>query len=70
MSERQENIGKRVKRLRKGKRMTQRALADALYKNVVSISNIECNITDLKTRDILALAELFGVTTDYLLKGE
>lgn len=64
------NLGERLAKLRKAKGLSQEQLADELYLTRQTISKWELNQS---TPDIDYLAKLsvyFGVTTDYLIKGE
>lgn len=60
-------IGGRIKKLRMEKGLTQSQLASALNVSTVVVARWESETRELKTGSIIALAEYFGVTTDYLL---
>ncbi|MDD6483797.1 MAG: helix-turn-helix transcriptional regulator [Clostridiales bacterium] len=67
--------GKRVATLRKGLKISQRALADKLQlmgidvdKN--AIQRIECGKRFVTDIEAVALADIFGISLDVLLRGE
>ena len=60
-------IGKFIAALRKANGMTQRELGEKLYVSDKTVSRWECT-PELSL--IPALAEIFGITTDELLRGE
>jgi transcriptional regulator with XRE-family HTH domain len=62
-----EEIGKRIERFRTEKGLTQQQVADALYVDRVTISQWENGFRDIKTGNMVSLAEYFGVSCDYLL---
>jgi transcriptional regulator with XRE-family HTH domain len=62
-----EEIGKRIERFRAEKGLTQQQVADALYVDRVTISQWENGSRDIKTGNMVSLAEYFGVSCDYLL---
>lgn len=62
-----ENIGKRIKELRKEMDCTQNKLADVLGITQDSISLWENGKRIPDTQYIVALAQFFDVTSDYLL---
>lgn len=63
-----ENIGERIKFLRKKNNMTQKDLADKLhYTSNTTITKIEKNIIDISQRQILAFAKALNTTPAYLL---
>lgn len=64
-----QTIGDRIKLLRKEKGWTQKQLAEKLvcHKNViVNWENMRCLPNVVMVID---MSEVFGVTTDYILKG-
>lgn len=63
-------IGKFISALRKANGMTQKELGDRLYVSDKTVSRWECDecLPDLSL--IPAIAEIFGITTDELLRGE
>lgn len=60
--------GALIRRLRLGKDMTQSALAEKLGVIVQAVSKWERGSAVPDTDNIVQLSELFGVTTDYLIK--
>ena len=63
-------IGDTIAKLRKGKGWTQNELADKLQVSDKAISKWESNKGDPSIEFLPALAELFGVTLDYLMTGK
>ena len=63
------NISDRIQSLRKARGITQEQLADAVgvSRQAVSKWEAEQSVPDLER--IVAMAEYFDVTTDYLLRG-
>ncbi len=61
------NIGKRIKELRKKNDFTQEKLADFLGVSYKAVSKWECGVTVPDISLIISLAKLFRVTTDDLL---
>ena len=63
-----ENIGVRVRHLREHKGLTQGDLANLLdMKTYTTIAKWEAGTNSPKGKDLKRLAEIFNVTTDYLL---
>ncbi len=64
-------VGDRIKKLREAKGLEQSDLADMLgYKSQSTISKWESG-TNLPTgKNMIKLAQIFGVTSDYILDGE
>ena len=65
-----DTIGKRIKKLRLSRNMTQDDLAGQLHVTRQAVSNWEMGKTAVGVDYLMQLAELFGVTTDELLYGE
>ncbi len=65
--ETRETIGKRIERLRKEKGVKQQEMADALFVDRVTVSQWENGARDIKTGNMVSIAEYFGVSCDYLL---
>jgi len=61
------NFSIRLKELREENNLSQRQLAEKTQICQANISRWEKRIQDPSTESIIALAEFFGVTTDYLL---
>ena len=64
-----EAIGKRVKELRTVSGMTQKQLAEKIYRTREWVNKIERGAGDLKTGSIIDLAKALDTTCDYLLTG-
>ena len=60
-------FGDLLAELRQDKKMTQKQLADAIFVTTGTISNYENNVHFPDVEKLLALADFFNVTTDYLL---
>lgn len=60
-------FGELLAELRLDKRMIQKDLADKLHVSVGTISNYENGVHLPDVAKLINLADLFGVTTDYLL---
>ncbi|OXS70203.1 hypothetical protein B1B04_18745 [Lysinibacillus sp. KCTC 33748] len=61
------NIGKRIISLRENKGWTQRELANRVSLNVSVMNRIELNERPVKDSELINLANVLGVSTDYLL---
>lgn len=59
-----------LKQARKNKGMTQKEVADVLGVGQSTYKNYECGVREPNGDTIVALANLFNVTTDYLLGRE
>lgn len=64
-----EQIGARIKDLRDSRNLTQKQLADALKVKRETVNQWEHGSRDLKTFYIESLADFFGVTCDYIIRG-
>ena len=63
-----EQLGDRVRKLREGRNMTQTELSEILgMKTYTTVSKWEKNENFPKVKDLKKLAEIFNVTSDYLL---
>lgn len=63
-----ERLGDRVRKLRENRNMTQTELSEMLgMKTYTTVSKWEKNENFPKGKDLKKLAEIFGVTSDYLL---
>ena len=62
-----EKVGKRIANLRQEKKLTQKTLAKILNMSPSNISNYESETYWPNLDTISKLADLFNVTTDYLL---
>ena len=63
-------IGKFISALRKANGMTQKELGEKLFVSDKTVSRWECDECTPELSLIPAIAEIFGVTTDELLRGE
>lgn len=63
------NIGQRIYNLRKSKGYSQEELADKLGVTRQAVSKWEVGASVPELESVVAMAELFGVSTDHLLKG-
>lgn len=64
------NIGQRIKQLRKKNDLTQERLADFLGVTYKAVSKWECGLTMPDLAIILPLAKVLGVSADELLGGK
>ena len=65
----QQNLADRIQQLRKQNGLSQEQLAEQLHVSRQAVSKWESAQTQPDLDKILAMSELFQVTTDYLLKG-
>ena len=63
-------IGKFIAALRKANGMTQKELGEKLFVSDKTVSRWECDECTPELSLIPAIAEIFGITTDELLRGE
>ncbi|MBR5936922.1 MAG: helix-turn-helix transcriptional regulator [Clostridiales bacterium] len=63
------SIADRILTLRKSKGMSQEQLAEAMGVSRQAVSKWESEQASPDPEKIIAMSEIFGVTTDYLLKG-
>lgn len=63
-------MGRRIKARRKELNMTQEELAEKLGISVKHMSEAERGISGLSIDNLVKLSELFGVSLDYLIRGE
>jgi len=63
-------IGRFISVLRKAKGMTQKELGDMLFVSDKTVSRWECDESTPELSLIPAIAEIFGITADELLRGE
>ena len=64
------SFGENLQRLRKEKGMSQERLAEILEVSRQAISKWESNTAYPETEKLIALSNLFGVSIDYLIKGD
>ncbi len=62
-------IGKRIRELRERAGMTQQQLAEAVAVTSVHLSNVETGNALPGVEVVIRLADYFGVTTDWILRG-
>lgn len=62
-------IGERIRKLREEKGLTQQQLAKEMYVKRETVNQWENETRDLKTGYTISLADFFGVTCDYILRG-
>ena len=60
-------FGERIKDLRKAEGMTQDVLAKRMGMSRASLANIESGRQEIGTAEIVVLARIFEVSSDYLL---
>ena len=63
-------IGKFIAALRRANGMTQRELGEKLFVSDKTVSRWECDECTPDLSLIPTIAEIFGITTDELLRGE
>ena len=63
------NISDRIQALRRSRGITQEQLADAVGVSRQAVSKWEAEQASPDLERIVAMAEFFEVTTDYLLRG-
>lgn len=61
------NIGKRIAKLRKHRKLHQSVVADYLHISISTLSNYENNVHEPNLETLIQLADFFDVSTDYLL---
>ena len=62
--------GKRLKALRKQAEKTQEQVAEAVGLEPGTISRIERGAKGMSIDSLLMFSEIYGVSTDYILKGD
>ncbi|MEK4704912.1 MULTISPECIES: helix-turn-helix domain-containing protein [Bacillus] len=63
-------VGERIIKLREQKQWNQKELAQKINMNVSVMNRIEKGTRPLTDTEIVKIAEVFGVSTDYLLTGK
>ncbi|TYU82865.1 helix-turn-helix transcriptional regulator [Listeria monocytogenes] len=61
------SVGNRIKKARIHKGLTQKQLADKIYISSQVISNAEREYAEVTSSNLLQIAEVLEVSTDYLL---
>ncbi|MCI2773897.1 NINE protein [Staphylococcus petrasii] len=64
------NVGERIRNLRKSKKMSQAKLAEKLNVSRHSISNWEREVSSPDMHSLVEMTELFGVSLNQLVKGD
>jgi len=65
-----EKIENRIKRFRTDLHLSQEYVANYLGINRVSYTQVENGNRNLNAEEVVKLCDLFGVSTDYLLRGD
>lgn len=60
-------MGNKLKKLRNGKRLTQKQLGDMIGISISSISNYETGLRRPSYEVLIRYSQIFHVTTDYIL---
>jgi len=63
-------LGLKIKETRKSRNMTQETLAELVSCNTSHISNIENNHTKVSLNVLLAIANIFNTSIDFLLSDQ
>lgn len=64
------NFGKRLKKERKLRKLTQEQMAEKLDISLKHYGAVERGLTGLSTENLIHLSDILGLSLDYLLKGE
>ena len=64
-----DTIGERLKILRNDKKLTLQQLADLIGTHKGNLSSYESNKYEPSAQTVIMLSNIFGVTTDWILKG-
>ena len=70
LMEHKPDIARRIKDLRKKKKFSQAFVAENLFISQAAYSLIENSQNGIVAEHIIKLSKLYGVTTDYILKGD
>lgn len=62
-------IGKRIRKARKDKNITQEVLAEKMDVSIAYLSRIECGSTELSLKRVNEICEILDVTESYILNG-
>jgi len=65
----QKRVGARVRSLREERKLLQKDVADALHISVSAYAKLESGDRGINSENCIALADLFGVSCDYILRG-
>ena len=63
-------IGERIMKCRRMAAMTQEQLAEKMDVSIQMISNLERGNKEIKISNLIKLASILNVTTDYILTGK
>jgi transcriptional regulator with XRE-family HTH domain len=64
------NIGARVREMRKERGITAKFVAKKIGLSQAMLSEIEREKSGVTVQQVVALADFFGVSTDYLIRGK
>lgn len=64
------DFGKRLKKERKLRKLTQEQMAEKLDISLKHYGAVERGLTGLSTENLIHLSDILGLSLDYLLKGE
>lgn len=70
MEDYKRDMGLRIKGERKKLKFTQEQVAEKLDISVKHLSEVERGLTGLSIENLIKLSSIFGVSIDYLIKGE
>ena len=70
MSDYKKGMSLRIKEERKRLHLTQEEIAEKLDISVKHFSEVERGLTGLSIENLIKLSRIFGVSIDYLVKGE
>lgn len=70
MKDYKHDMGLRIKSERKKRKLTQEQIAEKLNISVKHLSEVERGLTGLSVENLIKLSNIFGVSIDYLVKGE
>ena len=63
-------MGQRIKSRRKELKLTQETAAEEIGVSVKHFSEVERGISGLSIENLIKLSNLFGVSIDYIIKGD
>lgn len=64
------DMGLRIKKQRKSIKLTQEEMAEMLDISVKHFSEVERGLSGLSIENLIKLSNIFGVSIDYIVKGE
>lgn len=70
MKDYKKDMGLRIKEKRKSLKLTQEAVSEMLDISVKHFSEVERGLTGLSIENLIKLSNIFGVSIDYIVKGE